>query len=61
MVNRLRNMINEILTNTKVRLLFSILVFLIGIIAAISYICFYERTEVNSDYTDTLLWAYESI
>lgn len=61
MVDRLRNMINEIQTNTKVRLLFSILVFLIGIIAAISYICFYERTEVNSDYTDTLLWAYESI
>lgn len=61
MIEKFDEMINEIQTNKKVRFVFSALVFFIGVIAAISYIYFYERTEVNSDYTDTLLWAYESI
>ena len=60
-MERLAAKIAKIVRSDKARLCASYAVFVLGLVLVLVYICIFERSEVNNDYTDTLLWAYESV
>lgn len=61
MIEKINQMFIKINQDKKLKTLISGVIFAVGIIVVMAYIVLFERNEVNSDYTDTLLWAYESI